>query len=72
MKNKTTRIALRLFAFIAIGLTSCSEKKTTQDDIVKKNAELYVKEKMNDPSSYEFVKLERMDSITFSDNIEFQ
>jgi hypothetical protein len=72
MKNKTTRITLGLFAFIAIGLTSCSEKQPTQVDIVKKNAETYVKEKMNDPSSYEFVKLELMDSITFNENIEYR
>jgi hypothetical protein len=72
MKYKTTRITLGLFAFIAIGLTSCAEKQPTQDDIVKKNAETYVKEKMNDPSSYEFVKLELMDSITFNENIEYR
>ena len=72
MKNKTTRIALGLFALIVIGLTSCAEKQPTQDDIVKNNAEAYVKEKMNDPTSYEFVKLELMDSVTFSDNIEYR
>ncbi len=72
MKNKTTRITLGLFAFIAIGLTSCAKKQPTQDDILKKNAETYVKEKMNDPSSYEFVKLELMDSITFNENIEYR
>lgn len=71
MKNKTTRMALGFFALIAIGLTSCSEKQPTQDDIVKKNAETYVKEKMNDPASYEFVKLELIDSVTFSNNIEY-
>ena len=72
MKNKTARITLGLFAFIAIGLTSCAKKQPTQDDIVKKNAKTYVKEKMNDPSSYEFVKLELMDSITFNENIEYR
>jgi hypothetical protein len=72
MKNKTTRIVLGLFVFITIGLTSCSEKQPTQDDIVKKNAKEYIKEKMNDPSSYVFVKLELMDSITFNDNIEYR
>ncbi len=72
MKNKTKRMALGFFALIAIGLTSCSEKQPTQDDIVKNNAETYVKQKMNDPSSYEFVKLELMDSVTFSDNIEYR
>jgi len=72
MKNITTKIAFRLFAFIALGLASCSEKQFTQDDIVKRNIEEYVKEKMNDPSSYEFVKLELIDSITFNDNIEYR
>jgi len=72
MRNRTTRITIGLFAFIAIGLTACSEKQPTQDEIVKKNAEEYVKEKMNDPNSYEFVKLELIDSITFSENIEYR
>ncbi len=72
MKKKTTKMVIGLFAFIALGLTSCSEKLPTQDDIVKKNAEEYVKEKMNDPSSYEFVKLELIDSVLFSDNIEYR
>lgn len=72
MKNKTTRMTLGIFALIVIGLTSCTQKQPTQDDIVKKNTETYVKEKMNDPASYEFVKLELMDSVTFSDNIEYR
>ena len=70
MKNKTIIMALGIFALITIGLTSCSEKQLTKDDIVKNNSETYVKEKMNDPSSYEFVKLELIDSVIFSDNIE--
>lgn len=57
---------------IVIGLTSCSEKQPTRDGIVKNFAETFIKEKMNDPSSYEFVKQELIDSITFSDNIEFK
>ncbi len=61
-----------LFSFSTIGLISCSVKQPTQDDIVKKNLEEYVKEKMNDPSSYEFVKLELKDSITYNDNIEYR
>jgi len=72
MINKTTRIALGFLAFIVIGVTSCSVKQPKQDDIVKKKAEAYVKEKMNDPISYEFVKLELIDSITFNDNIEYR
>lgn len=72
MKNKTTRMVLGFFVIFVIGLTSCSEKQLSQDEIVKKNAEEYVKEKMNDPSSYEFVKLELLDSITFNDNIDYR
>lgn len=72
MNNRGIRIALRIFVFISLGLKSCSEKQPTQDDVVKKNVEEYIKEKMNDPSSYEFVKLELMDSITFNDNIEYR
>jgi hypothetical protein len=72
MKSKTIRIALGLFTLIALGQTSCTEKQPTQDDVVKKNAEEYVKSKMNDPESYEFVKLEQIDSILFSDNIEYR
>lgn len=58
-----------LFATV---LKSCSEKPPTQVDIVKKNVKEYIKEKMNDPSSYEYVKLELKDSITFNDNIDFR
>jgi len=72
MKNKTTRIALGLFAFIAIGLLSCSEKQLTQDEIVKNNAEEYLKSVMNNPESYEFVKIELIDSVLFSDNIRYR
>lgn len=71
MKNKTRKITIGLFVFIAIGLVTCSKKQLTQYEIVKKNAEEYVKEKMNDPSSYEFVKLELVDSVTFNDNMEY-
>jgi hypothetical protein len=67
-----TKIAFGLFTFIVIGLSSCSVKQRNQNDIVKINAEEYIKEKMNDPNSYEFVKLELIDSTTFNENIENQ
>jgi hypothetical protein len=70
MKNRTTSISLGLLVFLVVGFTSCS-KKLSQEEIVRKNAEEYIKEKMNDPSSYEFVKLELIDTITFNDNIEY-
>jgi len=53
-------------------LTSCSEKVPTQDDIVKANAEEYLKPKLNDPKSYEFAEMELIDSVLYSDNIEWR
>jgi len=72
MKRTTTKIAIGLFALASIGLTSCTEKEPTQEEIVKTNAEEYVKSKMNDPESYEFVKIELIDSVLYSDNIEYR
>jgi hypothetical protein len=72
MKKRPTKVIIGLIAIMAIWLTSCSEKKLNQDDIVKKNAEEYLKSKMNNPDSYEFVKLELIDSVLFSDNIKFR
>lgn len=72
MKNVTTRITLNFFAFIALGLICCTNKQPTKDEIVKNYVEAYVKKRMNDPSSYEFVKLELIDSIVFSDNIAYR
>lgn len=57
------------FALFAI-LLSCSEKSPTQDEIVKKNLETLIFEKMNDPKSYEFVKLQLIDSVTYDENIK--
>ena len=39
---------------------------------MKQNAEEYIKSKMNDPNSYEYVKLELIDSVLYSDNIEYR
>jgi hypothetical protein len=69
MKNKVKRIFIGVFASISIAFTSCSP--LTQDEIVKKNAEEYFKSKMNDAQSYEFVKLELIDSLLYRDNIEY-
>jgi len=65
-------MVIRLFVLIALALTSCSEKQLSQNEIVKKNVEEDVKEKLNNPSSYEFVKLKLIDSVTYSDNIEYR
>lgn len=72
MKNTITKIAIGLFALVIIELISCTGKQPTQDEIVMKNAEEYVKSKMNDPESYEFVKIELIDSVLFKDNIQLQ
>ena len=53
-------------------LSSCSEKVPTQDDLVKANTEEYLKPKLNDPDSYEFARIELIDSVLYSDNIEWR
>lgn len=71
MKKQIKKIG-SVFLLTLIGFTSCTEKQPTQDEIVKKNAEEYLKPKLNDPNSYEFVKLELIDSILYSDNIKYR
>ncbi|NRT14694.1 hypothetical protein HNP99_001038 [Flavobacterium sp. 28A] len=72
MKKTTLKTLIGLFTLTTLALTSCSEKKPNRDEIVRKNAEEYLKEKMNDPKSYEFVKLELIDSVLYSDNIKYR
>lgn len=72
MKNTTSKMAIGLFTLITLGLTSCSEKAPNQDEIVKNNAEEYLKPKLNDPKSYEFVKIQLKDSVLYSDNIQYR
>jgi len=72
MKITLIKMAIGLFALVSLGLTSCSEKGLTQDEIVKNNAEEYLKPKLNDPKSYEFVKMELIDSVLYSDNIQYR
>jgi len=65
---------LLLFLLLApiLYLSSCSEKVPTQDDLVKANTEEYLKPKLNDPDSYEFTRIELIDSVLYSDNIEWR
>lgn len=68
-------IAIRTTAMLiilTIGLFSCGEKKPTRDELVRIKAEEYVKSKMNDPATYEFVKLELKDSVLYSANIDYR
>lgn len=68
---KTFRFLLTVILFS--GFTSCKEeKKPTQQDLVKNNVEDYLKPKMNDPESYEFAELKLIDSVLYSDNIEYR
>jgi hypothetical protein len=72
MKKKTTNIVIGLFTLVSICLFSCTEKVPTRNEIIQKNAEDYLKSKMNDPKSYEFVKIELVDSVLYSDNIKYR
>ena len=77
MKTITIKMIISILVLIALGFTSCSEKKSikktpTQDEIIKKITEDYLKPKLNDTNSYEFVKIELIDSILYSDNIEYR
>lgn len=58
---------------LALVLISCeSNKEPKQEAIVKQNVEDYLKPKMNDPASYEFVDLRLSDSVLYIDNIKFR
>lgn len=54
---------------IVIIFSSC---QYTQQEIVKQNVEEYVKLRMDDPDSYEFVELTFKDSVLISDNIKYR
>jgi hypothetical protein len=62
-------------AFLAICclmmLAACATTPTTEE-LVRQNAEAYFLEKMNDPASYEFVKLELRDSFLISDHVSWR
>lgn len=70
--KKLINQSIATIGIVIIGLTSCMEKEPTRDEIVKRNVEEYLKPKMNDPESYEFVELRLTDSILYSDNIKFR
>lgn len=48
-------------ALVAVGMISCSKEKT-KDELVREKVEGMFIETMNDPSSYEFVKMVKIDS----------
>jgi hypothetical protein len=55
---------------LTILVSSCGNKKLTRDEIVRNNAEAYLKTTLNDEKSYEFVDLILLDSVTYKNNIE--
>ena len=62
-------LALALFlTFFA----ACSPSAPTTDELVKASAEAKLKEAMNDPASYEFVSLKRIDSTYYRDNVKYR
>lgn len=74
LKNMKQQIKKSSFFIIILCITliSCKDKALSRDEIVKNNAEKYLKDKMDDPSSYEFVELKIIDSVLFKDNIEYR
>jgi len=74
METKTL-VSLLFFAFVAWGCNNqqdTREESKTQKEIVRDNAEAYLKPNMNDPESYEFVDLTLMDSVIYADNVEYR
>jgi len=72
MKKNTYIIGSAFFLLLTFSLTYCTVKKPTQGEIVIKNAEQFLKSRMDDPDSYEFVELKLYDSVLYIDNTEYQ
>ena len=79
MKKMKLKILSITMLGLFIGVASCGNeskekgiKQLTQNEVVKQNIEISIKELLHDTSSYEFVKLILVDSILYSDNIEYR
>ncbi|GAB2549852.1 hypothetical protein [Spirosoma aerophilum] len=70
MKSNFILKGLILLAML-VAQTAC-QKKRNQIDIVRQNAETYIKPKLNDASSYEFVEITLLDSTSYRDNIKYR
>src|SRR5699024_11153577 len=70
MKNTITKMIIGTLSILLLIFSSCSDKKQSQKEIVIKNAEQYLKQRLDDPESYEFVELKFRDSTLFIDNIK--
>jgi hypothetical protein len=73
MKTFTKIISATLFTLSIIGCnnngTSVKDNNSKPLDIIRKNAEEFLKKSLNDPSSYEFVALKPFDTIRYKKNI---
>jgi hypothetical protein len=74
MRTFAKVISTTLFILSIIG---CNNSGTTgnandlkPEDIIRKNAEEYLKKSLNDPSSYEFVSLKAFDTVRYKKNID--
>ena len=56
-----------LLLFISIALVSCGESEKSQEEIIKEEASVAIKRNMNDPESYEFVSIDKIDTIVWTD-----
>jgi hypothetical protein len=58
-----------LLIFITIGIIGC--KKESAKEIAKTNIESFLKKKMNDPDSYEFVEMTDIDTVAKNEYFSF-
>ena len=62
----------RLILIIGLGILIYSCSKPTQQETVKNNAITAIKERLDNPKSFEFVEIKFLDSVTYQDNIEYR
>ncbi len=68
-------LSASLLTISILVLSSCGEsakKEVSQYDQVLQSVENAVKPKLNDPKSYEFVELVLIDSVLYSENVEYR
>lgn len=63
---------LLIIYLVCIVMGCGTQQSETPENVVKINAETYIRDKLNDPNTYEFVSLEVVDSVTYRDNIDYR
>lgn len=61
-----------LYPFVSLILVSACSTSTSPYAKAKKNIEAYIKPKLNDPSSYEFVSMDSLVPYTLADEKQYQ